>query len=45
MRLEEAASVPVTYGTAIHGMVDRGRLTTGMVSYQLHNLSLVMTPS
>jgi hypothetical protein len=45
MRLEEAASIPVTYGTAIHGIVDRGRLTTGMVSYQLDHLSLVIIPS
>lgn len=31
MSLEEAASIPVTYGTVIHGMVDRGNLEKGMV--------------
>ena len=31
MSFEEAASIPVTYGTVVHGMIDQAKLSSGMV--------------
>ena len=32
MSFDEAASIPITYSTVIHGMIDQGKLSKGMVS-------------
>lgn len=40
MSFDEAASIPVTYGTAIHGLIDQARLSSSMVRDQLTYPSL-----
>lgn len=42
MNFNEAASIPITYCTAIHGIIDQGRLINGMVrSPALYSLNVV----
>lgn len=40
---EEAAGIPFAYGTAIHALVDKGKLENGMVSDRLKYPSLFIS--